>query len=64
MPAASSTEPSSVRPMPEAAETIRSASRERGSDWSQTLPGPVSDAKKSPSPPKSAVFTFPTSWTS
>jgi len=64
IPAASRTEPSSDRPVREAAETIRSARRESGSDWSQTRPGPASVAKKSPSPPKRAVFTPPTSWMS
>ena len=58
--ALSSTDPSSWRLPVRAAFISRSASRLSGSDCSQTLPGPVSVAKKRPSPPKSAVFTFPT----
>jgi hypothetical protein len=43
-----------------AAATIRPASRENGSDWIQTLPGPVNRAKNRPSPPNSALRTPPT----
>jgi hypothetical protein len=66
MPIASSTEPSPLRPrpMPGMAREMRSARRLSGSDCSQTWPGPVSVAKNSPSPPKKAVLTPPTSCTS
>ena len=38
----------------------RRAMRLKGNDWSHTLPGPVSVAKKSPSPPNIADLIFPT----
>jgi hypothetical protein len=40
---------------------MRSASRENGSVCTHTRPGPVIDAKNSPSPPKIAVLMPPTS---
>ena len=66
MPMTSRTPPSPLRmrPTPGIARAMRSASRLSGSDCSQTWPGPVSVAKKSPSPPKSAVLTPPTNWMS
>jgi len=65
-PTTSSTDPSPLRPrpMPGIALAMRSARRLSGSDCSQTWPGPVSVAKKRPSPPKSAVLTPLTNCTS
>src|SRR5262249_48007918 len=53
------TEPSSaLLPAGPAWARTRPANREKGSDWSQTLPGPVSVARNKPSPPNS-VFLKP-----
>ena len=47
-------------PLPWNADITRSARRENGSVWIHTRPGPVIDARKSPSPPKIAVLIPPT----
>jgi AcrR family transcriptional regulator len=56
-----STDPSPrAPPFCGAAAYMRPARRENGSDCSQTLPGPVSVAKNTPSPPKIMLFTLAT----
>jgi len=43
---------------------MRPASRENGSDCSHTVPGPVSVARNTPSPPNSMLLMPPTAFTS
>ena len=58
IPPSTDLSPTSLPPVWGAVFRILPARREKGSDCSQTWPGPLTVAKKNPSPPKKADFTL------